>query len=275
MFVLLIPFGFSISSLYQNSWSQAQQSMLEKHQLISQALIEPFTLFISSRQKSLAALGKDIITAKSQQRPYFVNKQKQKERYEHDITRLINKYYNSYEDLVSISYISADKETKLISSTTLNKSETDFPLYSDLPLTSLNTGKKSYRGNFISPVFISRFNNKPVVLLKRHLIREDNETLDTIRAEVSLNYIDTMCSKINFGHKGHCATVDQTGHVISHPNKEWMREIRDLSKLLVVKKMMAGLSGTTEFYSPFIKEDMVAGYSAIPGLGWGGNDSST
>ena len=33
--------------------------------------------------------------------------------------------------------------------------------------------------------------------------------------------------------------------------------------------MMRGESGVTEFYSPFLKEQMVAGYAAVPEIGWG------
>jgi diguanylate cyclase (GGDEF)-like protein len=64
--------------------------------------------------------------------------------------------------------------------------------------------------------------------------------------------------------------VDNLGHVIAHPNPDWMMaNIKDLSKLTIVKKMMAGQTGVTEFYSPFVKQTMIAGYTAVPELGWG------
>jgi signal transduction histidine kinase len=48
-----------------------------------------------------------------------------------------------------------------------------------------------------------------------------------------------------------------------------MAEMRDLSSLSIVRKMMARKTGVTRFYSPFIRQDMVAGYTAVPGIGWG------
>ena len=57
--------------------------------------------------------------------------------------------------------------------------------------------------------------------------------------------------------------------MIAHPNPEWMKEIKDLSDLSIVKLMMEGKTGVTEFYSPFVKEQMVAGYAAVPEIGWG------
>jgi len=81
--------------------------------------------------------------------------------------------------------------------------------------------------------------------------------------------IEQLRRNIHFGEKGHSAIVDKTGRVIAHPNPEWMKEMRDLSKLNIVQKMMAGETGVTEFYSPFVKQQMVAGYTSVPGIGWG------
>ena len=32
---------------------------------------------------------------------------------------------------------------------------------------------------------------------------------------------------------------------------------------------MAGKTGVIEFYSPFVRQQMVAGYASVPGIGWG------
>ena len=266
--LMLIPIGFSISSLYENTWSHAEQSMVEKHALISEALVEPFTLFITSRQRSLFTLGNEILAAQS----------KDKNTYKQSIQTVVDKYYNSFDDLASVAFISSDRNTKIISTKIIPRvdtqgfSETVFPDYSKLPLRFLKMGDYTpFKGDLISPAFISSFTNKPVVLLKHYIYIKEKNNLEmgAIVAEVSLKYIASMCSKINFGVKGHCATVDHKGQVIAHPNKGWIKEIRNISKVSAVKKMMDGQSGTTEFYSPFMKQDMVAGYSAIPTMGWG------
>ena len=267
LLLMLIPISFSISSLYENTWSHAEQSMLEKHALISEALVEPFTLFITARLRSLTTLGDEILTAHTKMNNATPSEGRT---FEQSTQTVVDKYFNSFDDLANVSFISLDKEIKVLSTYTKDSTEISFPNYSKLPLTFLKIGEKtSSAGNLMSPAFISKFTNKPVVLLKHYIRGKDGNDIGAICAEVSLKYIENMCSKINFGVLGHCATVDQTGHVIAHPNKSWIKEIRDLSKVSAVQKMMAGLSGTTEFYSPFMKEDMVAGYSAIPALGWG------
>ena len=270
VFVLLVPIGFFISSLFENSWSQAQQRMLEKHQLISTALVEPFTLFISSRQKSLQTLSDDIVASQIMEQDLHKNSKKIAHHNKNNIQAVIDKYSQSFGDLVAVSYISEKRDVKLIATNKEAYSQVNVPDYSKIPLSIIKTNEGVlFKNDLLSPVFMSPVSKEPVVLLKHFISNKNNTKMGAICAEISLKYIESMCSKINFGVKGHCAIVDQTGHVVAHPNKSWIKEIRDLSNISVVKRMMAGESGTTEFYSPFLKADMVAGFSAIPALGWG------
>lgn len=75
--------------------------------------------------------------------------------------------------------------------------------------------------------------------------------------------------KIAFGEKGHAAIVDRNGKVMAHPLPAWVADMKDISKLDVVQRMMRGETGVTQFYSPALKADMVAGYTAVPSSGWG------
>ena len=87
--------------------------------------------------------------------------------------------------------------------------------------------------------------------------------------EVATDYFVELQQGVAFGEKGHAAIVDQTGHVIAHPKNEWMQEIRDLSGVTVVRKMMNGEKGVTRFYSPAVEDDMMAGFNVVDGPGWG------
>jgi diguanylate cyclase (GGDEF)-like protein len=88
--------------------------------------------------------------------------------------------------------------------------------------------------------------------------------------ELKISVIEKMRAGISFGEHGHSAIVDQLGRAIAHPNPDWMNDsIKSLAKLHIVQAMMKGDTGVTEFYSPFKKESMVAGYTAVPVYGWG------
>ena len=86
---------------------------------------------------------------------------------------------------------------------------------------------------------------------------------------IATTYIKKIGSEVVFGEKGHAAIVDQHGRAMSHPKKEWEASRFDMSKLDVVQKMLAGKSGVASFYSPALKEDMIAGYTHVRNAGWG------
>lgn len=266
VFVLLLPVLFFVHSLFQNSWHQVEQKMLEKHQLISKSLIEPFTLFVSTRQHSLLALGQEL-NQLSNDVSVLINPEK-KEKY---IQHILDRHQKSFGSFVALSYSSKyDSNVDCISTTDSSNSELEKPNYSQLTLTKLPPIPGGIIAqDMLSPAFKSTISNKPVVLIRHEILNKHSIVDGIIYAEVSLDQISSICSKINFGKLGHCAIVDQTGHVVAHPKKDWVLEVKDLSKVSVVQKMLAGESGTTEFFSPALKADMVAGFSAIPALGWG------
>ncbi len=271
VFVLLLPIGFFVYSLFQNSWKQVEQRMVEKHHLISEALVEPFTLFISSRQQALNTLGQEIIELNTKQLSPFTLPNIHALSQEQNVQRILDKHLNSFGNFVALSYTS-DPESDSLECIAQNgiKHNANKISYASIPVSELPSWSATVPSkDFISPIFQSRLSGKPVLLIKHPIFDRNELTKGMIYAEVSLDQIDAMCSRINFGVKGHCAVVDNTGRVVSHPNKDWVKTIRDLSKISITKKMLAGESGTTEFYSPFLKADMVAGYSPIPALGWG------
>ena len=92
---------------------------------------------------------------------------------------------------------------------------------------------------------------------------------NTVIGEVTPQYLINLQRGVAFGEKGHAAIVDRSGRVIAHPRQEWTKSMKDLSKVSVVQKMMAGENGVARFYSPAVKADMVAGYNVVPGVGWG------
>lgn len=266
VFVLLLPVLFFIQSLFQNSWDQVEQKMLEKHQLISTALIEPFTLFVSTRQQSLLTLGQEL-NQLSNDVSLLIHPEKKERR----VQLILDRHQKSFGNFVALSYSSnSDSSVECISTADTSHPDIEKPNYSTLPLTKLAPipGGVTTQ-DMLSPVFKSSINNKPVVLIRHEILNEHSIVDGMIYAEVSLDQVASICSRIDFGELGHCAIVDQTGHVVAHPKKEWVNDVKDLSKVSIVQKMLAGESGTTEFYSPALKADMVAGFSAIPALGWG------
>ncbi len=86
---------------------------------------------------------------------------------------------------------------------------------------------------------------------------------------ISTNHVVEQGKSIAFGERGHAAIVDHTGRLIAHPLPKWREEIKNLAKLEPVQRMMKGETGTTRFFSPALKADMIAGYTTVPSSRWG------
>lgn len=86
---------------------------------------------------------------------------------------------------------------------------------------------------------------------------------------ITTDYLVAVQKAITFGDKGHAAIVDRRGRVLAHPNPAWRRQMRDISAVEPVARMKAGETGVTTFYSPATKSKMIAGFTTVPGVGWG------
>lgn len=85
---------------------------------------------------------------------------------------------------------------------------------------------------------------------------------------LDLQPIVALGRRIKFGERGHAAITDQAGNVVLHPNSAWIKDIRNIADWPIIQSGMQGKTGVATFFSPFIKQDMVAGYAAVPEFNW-------
>ena len=86
---------------------------------------------------------------------------------------------------------------------------------------------------------------------------------------LSTDYLVKMQKSITFGQGGHAAIVDRLGQVMAHPNDDWRKSMNDLSQVEPVVQMIAGITGSSTFFSPAAQQDMISGFTTVPGVGWG------
>jgi PAS domain S-box-containing protein len=86
---------------------------------------------------------------------------------------------------------------------------------------------------------------------------------------IKTTYFVRLQSTTSFGEKGHAAIVDRRGRIMAHPNPVWRAQIRDISQVEPVRRMMAGETGVMWFYSPATQTTMIAGFTTTPKTGWG------
>ena len=86
---------------------------------------------------------------------------------------------------------------------------------------------------------------------------------------ISTDYLVSLQRQISFGDRGHAVITDAAGQVIAHPIRDWVLASRDISGVNVVQATMREETGVAQFYSPAFNADMIAGYTAVPSVGWG------
>jgi len=111
---------------------------------------------------------------------------------------------------------------------------------------------------------MNNVDNTPIIVMMLNVGHESYAI-----ATLSPEYIIEVQSAIEFGERGHAVIVDQHGHVMAHPVKKWHETMKDISFLPAVKNTVAGKTGVTEFYTPAMQVDMIAGHTVVKNTGWG------
>ena len=87
-------------------------------------------------------------------------------------------------------------------------------------------------------------------------------------AQVDTGYLAELGRSVSFGQRGHAIIVDERGRALAYPVEAWAREMRDLSALAPVARVLAGERGIERFMSPAFHEDMIAAFAPVAGTGW-------
>ena len=85
---------------------------------------------------------------------------------------------------------------------------------------------------------------------------------------LDLQPVISLGQQVKFGEHGHAVITDQSGNVVMHPNPHWIKEIKNIAEFPIIQLGLQGKTGVMRFYSPFKKQDMIAGYAAVPEFNW-------
>ncbi len=250
----LLPISLLAVHLNKTAWDNGWREIREKHQLLAENLTSPVQIYVEDHFASLSLLSETI-------KPVIARPEQ--------LTAVLNTTVDKLKGFASIAYV--DVQGKMLA----YKVADDVPMSNKPVSLNLFTAERSFLfvrqtdDRYISGIKPSPFNLKPTIIMGMPVFNPQGSLIGVLLAELRVSLIEKLRQQIKFGQRGHSAIVDQNGRVIAHPNPEWMVEMKDLSSWPVVQAMMAGKQGVTEFYSSFIKQDMVAGYASVPVTGWG------
>lgn len=252
MLSAFIPIGFLATKLYSAAWDNMWREIDEKHRLLAENMVVPVEIHINGHKSLLS-----LVSAELSESGYDIGSQHQ--------ATLISNTLHSYPEFMSLTWV--ENSGKIIEH--FNQNFTD--LKNNVSIFDNETFKRALDTKELAINYIidSPLSGKRVLLMAQPVSGTNNNLHGILVAEVYMDVIQKLQSNIKFGELGHSAIVDERGLVMAHPNPDWAKQGRDLSKLNVVQLMMSGKTGTTEFYSPFVKDNMVVGYTFVPSTGWG------
>lgn len=254
--VALLPVSILGINSYQSAKKDAWREVREKHQSLAENIAVPISQYLDSRRMAISQLRIKVEMIDD------INN-------ESKTALLLGQGLDFLSGFRAVFLI--DDHLRIIGKASSYRVDGQKVQRLNLgPSRFLDTLFRSGR-TFVSPVVINPYTGKTTILIGTPLNRrlDDGRQLLLV-GELKIRDIEALRRSIHFGAEGHAAIIDQLGHVIAHPNPDWADSyVKDLSKLSIVKKMMAGGTGVAEFYSPFKQADMVAGYTTVPKVGWG------
>ena len=248
--VALVPVFLVAAYLSWSSWQSHWQEVQEKQQLLATNLAVPLSTFITSQQESLALLSDNLLMLQSRG---LSSRQ---------LRQQLNNSLHHLQGLQHIAWLSMDGRIRM---QTKGASKRKPILNRESTFTNvIKSGQWKLSGNKISP-----FTGRPGVLIGQPISGKDGGMHGVIIAEIKMQRIEQFRQQVHFGEFGHAAIVDKSGRVVAHPNKDWVKARKNVTAWPVVTQVLAGKTGTTEFFSAFTDQTMMAGYAPVPGTDWG------
>ena len=98
---------------------------------------------------------------------------------------------------------------------------------------------------------------------------DDDQIAGILVLQVQLNALLGWSKSIDMGPSGFAYIVDRKGQLATHPKLPSAGNILDYSSVPVVQKLLRNESGIEMLVDPLEKDERVAAYAPITGLGWG------
>jgi len=253
--VALLPISILGYHVYQSAWENSWREIHEKHQLLAQNLAAPLQIYVNDHKGMLAILSATIPMVEGL--------------HADQTNKVLKNSLSQMPGFNSITYL--NMQGKIVAQSGLDSRSS---LTSAIPKNVFSAEqcflmtRKSAEWT-MSKVKRHPLTNKPTIFMGQAVNNEGGEMIGVLLGELHIGLIEDIRKNVKFGKLGHSAIVDQTGQVLAHPNPLWVSEIKDISEWPIVQSMMEGKTGATSFYSPFMEGNMVAGYAAVPDIGWG------
>ncbi|GAB6098836.1 methyl-accepting chemotaxis protein [Halanaerocella petrolearia] len=228
---------------YNNSQNMIKNKVIERNNLLAQQMS-------SQIQDKVSGLAKTVNILSEMDKVKSMNLKQHR--------KIFDKYLNKY-SLFQYLYV-ANKQGELVSFSVetehIGESFSHRPWFKEAMKDTI----------YISDSYISAETDKPCITISTP-IKEQGKIVGVLGVDISLVTLQQMVNNVNLGESGEIYITDSQGVVIAHPNENMVLEQANNKKLMPVKRALSGKYGSA-IYSNKEKEDMLASYYSLKGLGW-------
>ena len=230
LIVAFLPIIFVSINIYRLSWEDEWREIREKHQLLAENMAFPILNFVSYYRNALSVLADNARDVGNNSDELF---------------RLTSHTLRGFRDFQCVSMVDEDGKTIVLAYEKASGNQATKTKVNNNNLAIYRKTKESGEAQ-VSGITPSNINSIPVIMLTQPIHDSLGDVTGVIIAELKTDEIVKLQKNIHFGERGHSAIVDAQGHVIAHPNPDWMKQMRDLSNLSIVKAMMSGKTPARE-----------------------------
>lgn len=129
--------------------------------------------------------------------------------------------------------------------------------------------KEAMKGStFFTDVYISVFNNAPVVTISAPIKNSAGTIVGVFAADIGLKSLGEIANEVKIGKNGYVEIVDHNGVVIAYPDHEKVLKKENFSAIDHVKKVLEGQTGSMDSISSR-GDKTISTFTPVPTYQWG------
>lgn len=124
------------------------------------------------------------------------------------------------------------------------------------------------RNSYVAEPALDQVTRAPYVAISVPLRNDQDEIVGVLAGNINLNEIRKLLQGYTLGKTGFPVLSDQKGRILVHPRRDWEKELKDLSNVPYVKKILKEDTGVVSDVPSTSGERAMSGYATVKTVGW-------
>ncbi|MCI2253573.1 methyl-accepting chemotaxis protein [Domibacillus sp. PGB-M46] len=249
---LVLAFAFIIIFISWQTENSVEKSVIDQSEGTVESLSGTVKSFLDQHEKSI-----DLLVFDNTIQSYAKNELAQDHANRQSIETLFTNYLDTYQDVSSIYFGSAD-------GTTIISPVIELPADFDPREREWYTQAENKKAAVWSEPYEDQATGSSVVTVSRALYDNNDRFLGVIGADIDLTVLTERVKQTDLGYRGYPIIFSTAGVGIVHPD----RQGEDLTNIPVIKSIIDGSSPSGRKYYQLDGENRIIVFNNVPGVNW-------